>query len=331
MAAAFTEAASKQGIHEERVAFAERDIRLRFAGRVIAPPLLRAFAERARDGEMPVLTIHVWDQVSSEVPVPQPTWSWEAGVGRGEIPGLGGSAVRVALDPVAGAVSVYDAASQSAYFWIRDARRLPFQTSAAPFRTILHWWAILQGLQLAHVAAVGTPAGGCLLVGKAGSGKSTTAIASLLTGLGYLGDDCCVVGHRGEPYAWNAYASAKLNADAFSRFPELESHTANPSRRGSEKAVIFVNEALPKRLLAGFPIRALLVPRITGQPLSSARRISAAAGFVALAPSTIFQLPLADARTSNVLSEVASRVPCYELRLGEDPRAAVEVIRGLIT
>ena len=139
---------------------------------------------------------------------------------------------------------------------------LPYFESSAPLRTIFDWWLSGRGLHLTHAAAVGTPDGGCLIGGRSGSGKSTTARACMGTELAYAGDDFVLVGAEPEPYVYNLYNTAKLDPDNLHRFPHLAPYIGNAERLRSEKAYLY----LSAKIATGFPLRAILVPRIGNGP-----------------------------------------------------------------
>jgi hypothetical protein len=124
-----------------------------------------------------------------------------------------------------------------------------------------------RGLQLVHAAAVGNSNGGVLIGGKGGSGKSTTALTCLESKLNYIGDDYTLLGlDSGRPVVHSLYNSAKLNSDHVQRFPTLLPKVSNPDRLADEKALLFVNEHYPAKVATQLPVRAVLLPRVTGSP-----------------------------------------------------------------
>ena len=180
-------------------------LRLRFAGPALIPLLTPALAHlSAEPGGAPALTVCLWDSASTGTPPPAPPWPPENRQARGEIVGYNDGRIFTAHHGGSGALSMYEAPPGRAVYWVLDAARVPYYESGAPLRTILHWWLGRRGRQVLHAGAVGAAAGGALLVGKGGSGKSTTAAACLGTTLRYAGDDYCAVRlsptpHRGQP------------------------------------------------------------------------------------------------------------------------------------
>src|SRR5205823_136180 len=80
-----------------------------------------------------------------------------------------------------------------------------------PLRHILHLWLASRGVQFVHAGAVGRPSGGCLIVGKSGSGKSTSTLATLGSELLYAGDDYVGVSvTTGGAHVHSIYGCGKL-------------------------------------------------------------------------------------------------------------------------
>lgn len=316
---------------------ADRALELRLASRALAPVLTRAFEHlRAANDFAPDLTIHAWDSASTGVEMLPPPRAFETHIARGEIPGLNGEGIRAAYQLEAGALSMLDEETGRAIFWTRDAAALPYYEASAPLRTILHWWLGEQGRQLVHAGAVGLPDGGALLLGKGGSGKSTTALACLASDLMYASDDYCAVAADPVPTVFSIYATAKKNrADRVSiRFLELLENAPDKREDFAEtshgKTVYFLYREFPRKIIIRFPLRAILIPRITGKPETTLRRASGGAGLLALAPSTTLQLPAADGNSFELMAEIVRQVPNYYLDLGTDLSSIPQVILKLL-
>jgi hypothetical protein len=173
-----------------------------------------------------------------------------------------------------------------------------------------------------------------LLVGKSGSGKSTSTLACLGSELLYVGDDYVAVGLGEEPYVHSLYASGKLEPDHLLRLPHLEPFVSNPEHLELEKAVIYANESFPNSMSKGLPLRAIVAPRIVpGSTKAKATRVSPAVGLAALAPSTVFQLHTRGQEVLSATTEMARSVPSYMLEIGSDigsiPVAVAEVVESL--
>lgn len=305
-------------------------VRLCAAGTALLARLTPALEHLATEsGGAPDLTIAMWDGATTGVPLPSLPWSPEDYGPRGEIRESG--RFRVVVDAGAGALSMLDVDRNLALFSARDADELPYWESGAPFRIILHWWMTQRGLQFVHAGAIGTPSGGILLAGKGGSGKSTTSLACLAAGLGYAGDDYCIVSLRPQPTVHSLYSTAKLNPDSVARFPALGPALSNGSRLDEEKGLYFLGRHLPDRILAGFPLRAVLLPRVTGARDTRLVPVSAAAALLALAPSTLFQLAHSAPEEFRLITRVLQAIPCYLLELGSDLDGVAGAVRTAVT
>jgi hypothetical protein len=169
-----------------------------------------------------------------------------------------------------------------------------------------------------HAAAVGTEHGGVLITGAGGVGKSTTALACLAAGMRYVGDDYLIVAVDPEPRAISLYATAKLNPDQFERFPVFRDKLVNASSFVREKAVMQLFPAYDAQIARSLPLRAVLMPEITGRPKTEfgpvdVSRLRHAASF-----TTITQLPHAGHESQLFIDRLVAALPSLTLRLGND-------------
>lgn len=304
-------------------------VRLSFAGTALLS-LTTALEHLAIDDHStPDLTICLWDSESTGQRMVSRPWQEEDFLARGVIQGYNTERIYTAFQHGSGAVSVLDKERNLAVFWAPDSR-LPYWEYGSPLRSILHWWLLNKGLQLVHAAAVGNSNGGVLIGGKGGSGKSTTALCCLESNLSYVGDDYTLLGLESGPVVHSLYNSAKLNSDHVQRFPSLLPKVANPDRLADEKALLFVNEHYPSKVAIRLPVRAVLLPRVTGLSETKWKRVSVAMTLAALAPSTIFQLPRAGGEAFQFLAAFIRQLPCFSLEVGTDLSTIPPVIERLL-
>lgn len=197
-------------------------------------------------------------------------------------------------------------------------------------RVIFHLWLRTRSVQFVHAAAVGREDGGLLLVGKGGSGKSTTSLACLDSGLKFLGDDYCLVRSGEVPIVHSLYSSGKKNADDIERLDFLKPYISNTERLADEKAVYYIHQHFPERVINSFPLKAILVPKITENDHPRLTTVATTTGLMALAPSTIFQLPGSGAEDLARMADIVRNVPCYGLELAGNVKGTPQLLERLL-
>ncbi len=323
--ARFDAGAGRAGVVDRHYRIGGRLVRLRLAGPAVVHPFTRALAHLAADaGPDPSLTVRVAD-ATAVAPPPSP-WARPGGPAGGD--GADGKpALHVRDGSVEAlfqldypAISLYDRAARAGFFWTASAAAVPSYELGSPLRAIFHWWGLGEGWHVVHAGAVGRDDGGALLVGKAGSGKSTAALACLAAGLAYLGDNDAVLAPGTPPRVHGLYCAAKLEeAHLRRRLPALSPLVGSGDARHRGKEVFFVDDAAGVRLTGGFPLRAVLIPRIAaGAGTAALRRVPPSAAVVALAPSTLLALPGAHRERLRDLVSMLRGVPAWVLEVGED-------------
>jgi hypothetical protein len=314
---------------------------LKFAGTGLVPQLDPAIAHLSvAPVPTPDLTICLWDNASTNTRLPLLLESlvdltrlhWHEYLGpRKELKAYDGDRIRSNFHIGPNILSVLDREQNLACYWIDDAEAIPYWEQGSPLQTILNWWTADHQRQYVHAGAVGTPEGGVLLVGKGGSGKSSTALACINSPLLYASDDYCLVSSDAEPYVYSLYNTAKLKGEAdLIRFPHLAALVSNPEKLATEKAMLFLQQHQPTKLSQGFPIKAILLPKVMGRPDTTIRRASAGEALRALAPSTIFQLSGSGKAAFTTMANLAKQVPCYILELGTDMEQIPSTIMDLL-
>lgn len=333
LSAAFAAAEARVGGSGRSYSLAGHTVRVRRAGRHLDAALGAAWAHMADgsdDGTRPALEILAWDEAESGVPAPELPWSWSdlSGTVRLVLP-PGGEAFRVHAHEEGAMWFMHSLTENRAIFWTRDARRLPTFFRAAPFLTLIHWWARAHGLRLAHAAAVGTDAGAVLIAGKGGSGKSTTALLCVLAGMHFLSDDFCLVQAGEPPLVHCLNSSGKLQREHFQRFPALAARAVDPVPDAFDKPLIFLHEHFPAQVKGRLPLRAVVLPQVTGREATTWEPVSPATALRALTSSTMFQFSPDDGSAFRDLAAVLRSLPCFRLLLGTrsgEIAAAVEDI-----
>ena len=315
----FCEAAAS-GASARAYRIGDRPVLLLFASEELEAILTPALEHLAVDlvlAEPPSLKVFLFDTAATGVAPPPPEWEADSYGVRGEIAGYNTERIRTVYQPGSDVLLLFDRERREAIYWTAKAANVPYWESSFPLRTIFHWWLEEWDDQPVHGAAVGLESGGVLIAGPSGSGKSTTSLACLDGPLRYAGDDYVLVRHT-PPCVYSLYGTAKVEGSNLERFPQLAGLVSNPGRAADEKALIYVNRAAPERMISGFPLRAILVPRVTGRRDTALRQTGAGEAFRALAPTTLFQLPGGGRRAFDKMSALVRRVPVYLLEAGTD-------------
>ncbi len=319
------EAAALTSAAEDHLRIAGRTVRVRYADTAQGDLLGRATRHLRRDPDgPPALTIDCW---TAPGPIPEPPAGWPSS---GTVHFDDGDVV-VNWNASDGTLRAYDRRIHQA--WTRFTR----PTGAAqwepvgPFRFILTWWAADNGLQFTHAAAVGRAHGGVLLAGRSGPGKSTTSLACLAAGLDFAGDDSCIIEATDRPWVHGLYLSAKGDARTAALLPDLAEDFARSPFTVEGESVVFADQVRPGAVSRGFPLRGIVVPRLSSEPVSRLSPVGPATALRALAPSTLMQVPTGNRATGLAqMASIAATLPAWELALGPDPAHAAALITDLI-
>lgn len=303
--------ALSQAAHAETFAVAGKRVRITSIDGSLRERIQRSLAH-LRDGELgPVSLQVILSQGSLLRADPFSMFGKMADSGHPVI--VRGSGWQSRFDPREGILSVLDRTSRRALFWIADESRLPYWEEHAPLRHIFNWWFESEGFRIVHAAGIGTSSGGVLVVGGAGAGKSTVALSCLGSDLHCSGDDYQLVQTNDYPHTFSLYSCVKLERDNIPRFPQL----AGLAEIVDEKARFFLAEICPDELIRDFPIRAVIVARVT-EGESRLVPISAGRALAALAPSSILQLHSVHGDALAAMAKVVSGVGTFRLELGRD-------------
>jgi hypothetical protein len=308
------------------------NVRLCFAGSALVPKLSPAFDHLVVKQEYrPSLTINLWDSESTGTYLPEPLWEMGERMYQGEMWVADTERYKYMYQPGEGYLRLLDLTRNEAILWTADASKIPYYETGAPLKMILNWWMGNRANQIIHAGAVGMNGSGVLLVGKGGSGKSTTALVCLDSGLDYLSDDYCMVANESVPYAYSLYCSGKINAEDFERFPNFMPALSNGEHLNSEKALFFFNKLFPQQLVRGFPIKAILIPKVTDRIETTLTMVSPAESYLAIAPSTIFQLRGIRQPMHEHIAGFVRKLPSYRLELGQEISKIPGVIQNCIS
>jgi hypothetical protein len=310
---------------------AEESMRLRCAGEALPAIFGPALAHLPAAGAGDQWEILCWDGAATGLRPPAPPGSWPSvWPDDGVFFPFGPNSTRVSIVPETGLITVFCAASRRALIWVPDARELPGQHYGSPLLNIFAWWSNGAGLSLLHAGCVGTEKGAVLLVGKGGAGKSTTCLLCAEAGMDYLGDDYCLVRISSAPVAFSLYSSGKLHHGHLPNFPGLAPIAVQPQVDPLAKPIVFVGKHDRFTVRIRSPLRAILVPAISGEPTTHVEPATAAAALHALAPSTLLQLPNDGRESLPALARLVRALPCFRLKLGTRLSGIAPAVRTLV-
>lgn len=341
------------GAIEDEIEIADLRLRLRWAAEPIRRALLLPFEHLAvAPAEGAELKIAVFDSASTGVEPPAPSWAEPpAEPGTNPVARLRSERASVLAALGSRALTAVEPAAGRAVFHIPDAGAIPASERAAPLREALQLLMAERGRLLTHAGAVGRDGRGVLLVGRGGSGKSTLALACALAGMQVAADDYVLLESE-PPRAHAMQSTAKLTEDSAARLgvpaAAIDPAGFEPTLEGSAKALVDIRALAPGAMTPHLDLLAIVAPTLPPPTSTSSsdidesdeagpaedgpvlRRISAAEGLRALAPSTIVQSGFAGGSALAVLAELVRRLPSYALDLSPDPAANAAAVDRLV-
>lgn len=302
---------------EKTYRIANKTICLMFYHKKLHDTFIRALAHLETETKEPDLTVHLWDSVSTQTWIDSPFEhaSFESETETHTNKHLSDEFLGIFLSGEQ-TLNLYDVPSKTAYFWTRDANKLPDWLGAAPIRPILHWFLSESNIHLIHGAVIGNNDQAILLSAKGGSGKSTTAISSILSGMHYLGDDYVGIESGEQIIAHSLYNSAKLDDQTIALFPELTKHISNPTHKPEDKSIVYFTEIFPSQIKQHTPLAAIMIPRVVKGGPTRVIPTTKLEAMLALSPTSLFQLPLAQANQLQSFKQIIEKTPCFVLELG---------------
>ena len=98
----------------------------------------------------------------------------------------------------------------------------------------------------------------------------------------------------------------------------------------TQKAIYFLNEGRREQVVLEFPLRAIVLPRVTGASEVGMTRASAAEALRALAPSTIVELRSGGREAFAHLAALVREVPVYRMDVGWNRAQIAPAVRRLL-
>lgn len=326
--AAFLQAQARTSSHTVTLCLAGRKVLVRVVGECLADNIRSAFAHLLVEnlGGEPDLRIDCWDVEASGVapdrraaPAPDVAMMLKASVD-GRYVGEYREHSSQWLDRHEKRILAYT----------ESASRLNLDERARPFHKMISVWLGDQDVQFVHAGLIEFDGRGILFVGNGGAGKSTSSIACLLGGLGYLGDDFVALEECDEHFVGHGlFASCLLDNHHIRRFPDLLPHARSAHHAHEDKMVLYLGEAFASTMASRTHVEALVLPCVVAGEATRWRPASRAEALFALAPTSVMFLAKPNADAFQRLTRLVESIPCYWLELGPDVENIPRVVRDL--
>lgn len=304
----------------DRYRFAGRPVGMRIVGGAFSERTRRAFAHlgAADDIDQDGLRIDLWDEEETGVPAPAACVSERQWIACGGVLSASSDG-RCVTFRYGDSATILDRHRQHMIGCRRNGSNLSGGEFSKPLLLLLSIWYHDRGVQLLHAGLLAREAGGVIVPGESGTGKSTTCLAGLVQGLDFLGDDFIGIERKADSFLGHSvFNTACITRANLERFPELESLAIDSAAAEEEKPILFLSEIYPQRLRATVPVRAVALVDIRQQrtQIRRATRPEALWHFAASTLHTVVPRPGREAL--RMIGELVERVPAYWLSLGPD-------------
>jgi hypothetical protein len=186
-----------------------------------------------------------------------------------------------------------------------------------------------RGYVTLHAAGVVRDGVGVALLGPAGAGKSTLAMACARRGFGVVAEDAVFVRDAGRRLElWGLPWIQRLLPDARQHFPELEALEPRRQQNGELKLEVDIDAVYPGRALPCAPAGPVVVLERVHDGATTIERIDAAAALEGIEVSWPYDGGWT-AGHERTLARLADR-GVYRLRNGGSPAAAVDALERLV-
>lgn len=334
LAAAYARAADRwpENVAAFDIRIAGFRLRVEVVGRVLAETIRRAFSHLiVSAGERADLTINVWDETETGIAVADQYSSQRRRDDDVEILLKISEDGRYVCEQRDLSVSWLDTETSRIVSCISSASFQYLDERARPFHKLISAWLDERGVQFVHAGLIEWDGTGVLFVGNGGAGKSTSSVACLRAGMGYLGDDFVGIQmHDGACRGHGFFSSCLLNVHHLRRFPDLKPHAVPAHQDFEDKSILFLHEVFPDSLRGTVDIGAIMMPRIVDREESSYRPASKAEALFAIAPTSVMFLPRPSQKAFDRVTDLVLGLPTYWLELGRDIDGIPDAVKALI-
>jgi hypothetical protein len=306
-------------------------VRLRFTTQLLYNAITPALAHRQVEPlASPDLVVDIWDSHASGIHFEKPEVILNH---RYDIPELNTENYFTLFNMKDSSFTMLNRSEGHAIWVIKDFHKLDTHVIyTEPLLTLFQVWGTDQGATIVHAASVGYDNRAALLVGRSGSGKSTTAILCLRDGLQFLGEDYCIIqSNATPPYVESLYNTGKLADWSTERLPEMHPHIRFSADEVMDKTILSIYPGFQNQIVDRLPITAIIVPQVTQKDTTTWLPIPPATAMRGLAPSTIFQMiDTANRKQFHSMAQLVRSVPTYGIQLGTDIDHISSVVRDIL-
>ena len=314
----------------KQIAIGEFEVKLNFLEDTLMPVFYKAFQHlESANAHVDGLNIYFWTDNNEQLMPDRVPWDLNDRHHLGLIETYTDERYFTLHQPGSNAIYMYDAQSKSAYYWISEVADVPYWESDFPLRMIFHWWLKDTAYQPVHAAAVGTEKGGVLLVGKGGSGKSTSALKCVNSTLKIAGDDYVLLDCE-KHQVYSLFSLTKADRRSLDLLPLMKLDPAHLLEPKDGKYRIMLFPEYQSSLIRQMPVKATLMPRITGDKKTTIVPCQEGDAMMALAPTTLFQLPGLRKEAFAKMSGFVRSSRSYFLNIGEDSDKLPEILEEFI-
>jgi hypothetical protein len=331
----FKKGSSSLAIISKKINIGNFYVQFNFIGEELVPIFFNVFRHIEVLNEdditsLPALIINLWDKETTGTGVDTPPWKFETPHHLGLVESFTTNGYFTLQQPGSEAIYMFNKASHTAYYHVSKKSLIPFWESDFPLRMIFHWFFNETPLQPVHSAAVGNEKGGVLLVGKGGSGKSTTTLSCLNSPLKIAGDDYILLDTKNH-IAHSLFSLSKVTTKSIELLKHLSLQDKVRKPAIEEKFRISLYEKHPESLIKSIPIKAILLPTVSANSKTKIILGTSAQAMIALAPTTLFQLPGLREEAFKKMALFVRQVPVYQLQLGSDVQKIPYLLDDFIT
>lgn len=188
-----------------------------------------------------------------------------------------------------------------------------------------------QGSYLLHAASCAWQGASLLLVGRSGSGKTTTALNLALHGWEHQANDVTLL-RQGESgmVAWPTPDEIWVRPATLALLPALHAYQATALTGLEQANTIHLRRLTPRPGLQSTPIAAICFPQVTAGPTRLLPQSQSMALARLLEESLDCWDPAAAAEHTAFLSAMARQAPAYTLHLGRDVARLPGILQAVL-